>query len=617
MARLKRRHVLALAVPLALGLTLAQPLGAASLAASGAQGPTFTPSVRADAADGASFGQNEPQVTVDQTGLTYVTWQIALATDSPVVTTRDARTFSRYVYPDKGHSNDGDVAFAHVSYPSTGRDLAAGPAGANGVFFAQLGPGSCGAIEIRAATTIDQGGHWTGAQDAACQPCQVDRPWIAAYTPPADRNTAVATKNTAIYAEHHDFCASNVWLTKSTDGGATWSTTPVNVEQPGSAAQLTSACNSIPGGIAVAQGGPHAGRVFAVWSTSDPAINATTGCNYSQFQPFDHIFVSYSDDGGSTWTSQAVFNDPCDPNPPAPPPSVVTNPPVGTCQDVSELFNSVASDDAGNIYVAYARRAVSDGSKAEYDVYLATSTDGGATWVNHRVTPDGTGTHYAPWVAAGGNGGVDVAYYVTPYVEGVGSFNKPAAAPPTALWNVDMAQSLDHGTSWTNTRVSDHAIYFGDYCTTGISCGTPLSGANNWGADRILYDDLGVAVGPDGGARIAWTDAHDSWTGSCRSGPTATASCQKTHVYFACQNGGVGLQGETITGCGKIAAVAVSNPGSPRAPTTPPRVSPAVGSLPSTGTGPGAAIAGLLALAVAGLLLRARRRSSRGGSAAG
>jgi hypothetical protein len=473
------------------------------------------------------------------------------------------------------------------------------------VFFAQLGPGTCGAIEIRAATTTDQGGTWS-PKDAACQPCQVDRPWIAAYTPAADRDTADATKHTALYTEHHDFCASNVWATSSPDGGTTWNTVPVNAEQVGSPAQLTSTCTSIPGGIAAVQGGAHAGRVVAVWSTSDPLINATTGCNYSQFQPFDHIFASYSDDGGSTWTSTGVFDDACAPNPPSPPASAVTSPPVGDCQDVSELFDAVASDDAGNLYVAYTARLLSDGAQAEYDTFVATSTDGGATWTSHRVTPRGSGTHYAPWITAGGSGGVDVVYYATPYVEGVGSFNKPAAAPPTAQWDVYMAQSLDAGATWSNTRVSTHPVYFGDFCTTGISCGTPLSGANNWGPDRILYDDFGVAVGPDGGARIAWTDAHDSWSGSCVPGANSTASCQQAHIYFACQSGGTGVHGEVITGCGQVAAATtVANTPTP----APVAASPNTAAV-AAATGPGAVVAATM---LGGVLLAAglRRRRSR------
>ena len=111
-----------------------------------------------------------------------------------------------------------------------------------------------------------------------------------------------------------------------------------------------------------------------------------------------------------------------------------------------------------------------------------------------------------------------------------------------------MSQSLDGGKTWTQSNVSGHAIYFGDICTTGIFCGLAPD-AFDWGNDRILFDDFGVAVGPDGGARVAWTDAHDSWTGSCQ--PGGSVSCQTTHVDFACQKSGLGVGGQKITGCGQ------------------------------------------------------------------
>jgi hypothetical protein len=521
---------------------------------------SFTPSVRADAAEtkNPKQNQNEPQVTVDQAGTAYVTWQSG-ENGSDVSKTADGVHFSYLGYPDPSTPNSGlgtgdvgDVTFTHNSFAQPYLDGPNGPLGAAAVYWGNLGTGggSCpGPIEIRNAATLD-GSTWSRQATAGCQPAQIDRPWMAAYTPPQYRGTAQAANHTSVYYEYHDFGESNIWLQTSTDGGQTWAGTPNSAIQPGSAQELTSTCNTIPGGVAVNQNGPqHPGRIYAVWSTSDLHENAVQGCNYTQAEAFDHIFLSYSDDGGQTWTSSTVFNDACAPNPPAPP----SNP--SACQDVSELFTSIAVDDAGNVYVAYIARDISK-SKPEYDAYVATSTDGGAHFTAHKANTD-TGTHYEPWVAAAGDGGVDVAYYDTPAVVGAAQLNKPAAAPSTAQWTVQMSQSLDGGQTWTQSPVSDHPNYFGDICSTGIFCGN--GAAFGWGDDRTLFDDFGVAVGPDGGARVAWTDAHDSWGGSCQ--PGGTVSCQSTHVDFACQASGAGLAGQVVDGCGRsTGGVPVANP---------------------------------------------------------
>jgi hypothetical protein len=520
--------------------------GVLSAASSAPPRAGFTATVRADAAESTS-GQNEPQVMVDQSGTAFITWQSG-ENGSDVSKTSDGVHFTYLGYPDPATPNSGigtgdigDVTEARTSFASPTQDTPVDATGGNAVFWGNLAQGgpTCAEspIEIRSAATLD-GRTWTRQATAGCEPLQIDRPWLAAYTPAAVRGTDAAASHTSLYYEYHDFGLSNIWVETSTDGGQTWAAGPVSAVEAGSAQALTSTCNTIPGGIAVDQNGVHRGRVYAVWETSDLNENAAQGCDYTQAEAFDHIFLSYSDDGGATWTSRTVFNDPCDPNPPAPPADPTA------CQDVSEIFSSVAVDDAGNVYVAYVRRDISQHAP-EYDIAVATSTDGGNTFTSHKANID-TGTHYFPWVAAGGNGGVEVVYYDTPYVEGVGALNKPAAAPASAQWSVQISQSLDGGKTWTQSNVSGRPIYFGDICTTGIFCGLAPD-AFNWGNDRILFDDFGIAVGPDGGARVAWTDAHDSWTGSCR--PGGSISCQSTHVDFACQKSGVGVAGQRITGC--------------------------------------------------------------------
>jgi hypothetical protein len=530
---------------------------------------SFTPNTRADVMEGSANNQNEPVDWVDQSGLTYITWQGASrpgggATNT--VTTSDGVNFQEIGSTDPTGNQGGDVALASTSWPNPALDTPVGSSGENGVFWGDLGSNTCGPLGFRASFSADQGQHWS-AQDAGCQPFQIDRDWIAAYTPPAFRGTSQALSHTQVYDIYHDFVVSNVWVSRSTDGGQTWTTAQQSAIQPGSTGALTSLCNTYPGGVAVDQNGSHQGRVYVVWDTGDTGENTSNGCNITSGQPFDHVFLSYSDDGGSTWTTHAVFNDPCDPNPPAPP----VNP--TTCQDTSEGWTPVEVDDAGNVYVAFVWLDITK-AVPEYDVYLEVSKDGGNTWNGGTIGPvlgaadhpgppiDVSaalpGTNYYPELAAGGSGGVDLSWYHTDYVTPSGTLQKPAAQPGSAQWDVYMAQSLDvpGGEPFTLSKVSTHPIYFGDICTIGIACGSPIPGTD-WGADRILLDNFGIAVGPDGGVRVTWTDAHDSWNPNsnppCVPGGSddSNVACQTTHVYFACQTAGLGIHGQTVTGCGQ------------------------------------------------------------------
>jgi len=557
------------------------PRGAA--AASSPPSMSFTPDVRADTSEGSHFGQNEPVVWADQSGRSFITWQGGSNDGTNTVATSDGVTFSQLANTDPAGSQGGDVTLASTSWPNTTVHVPVGPSGENGVFWGDLGGNTCGALGSRASVSIDQGATWQNAQDDACQPAQIDRDWIAAYTPPLYRGGTQAVSHTFVYNAYHDFVASNVWVSRSTDGGATWTNTPgsqFNAIQPGSAAAASSLCNTYPGGVAVDQNGTqHQGRVYVVWNAGDTPQNQSNGCNVSSAQPFDHIFLSYSDDNGSTWTTHTVFNDPCAPSPPVPP----VNP--TTCQDTSAGWTPVAVDDAGNVYVAFTWIDTSKPSP-RYDVYLEVSKDGGNTWNGGSlgtglgfldapgapidVTANLPGTSFYPELAAGGNGGVDLGLYNTAFTTQPGMFNKAGAQPESAVWDVYMAQSLnalDAAPSWTISKVTTHPNYFGDICTVGIACGL-VPGVPG---DRILADNFGISVAPDGGARVTWTDTRDSWSSTCQPGPPSDTSdnnvgCQNTHVYFACQTSGVGIAGQTVTGCGQSQLLETNVPEAPLIP---------------------------------------------------
>jgi hypothetical protein len=520
-------------------------------------------------------GTNEPQITVDQSGRSYLTWQgdAAPFPGTRTTSTTDGTSFNNLQYPDPTAGNTllgGDVVLATTNWPSLSDTPPLDNTGSNAVFWSDLATAPVGSTcagdpQVRAATSVDQAVTWANQNNAGCNPFAVDRQWLDSYTPPASRGTASAKANTKLFMTYHDVGTSAIWLVRSFDGGASWQQTPFPVL--GANAAL-SACNTIPGGLAVDKSTLHPGRVYVTWETSDPPANPATGCNITQAQPFDHVFMAYSDDAQTcvgtppnacappTFTNVNVFDDPC--FPPGYPASQ-------TCQDVSEFFSPVAVDAAGTPFVAYVRYNLSDPSP-EYDVYIAKGTFTGTTLSftgpnTHKANPGGSGTHYQAALVAGNADAIEVAYYATSYVAHPAQLNKPGAAPNTALWNVYLSQSFDGGTSFTQNKVSSQSNYYGDVCNTGIFCG--FGSTLGWGDDRILFEDFGLAIGPDGGARLDWTDTRLATT--CVPGTNPT-SCQagNSRIFFACQVSGLGLHGETMTGCGQSQGVPV-----PEAPWTP------------------------------------------------
>src|SRR5438309_703187 len=154
----------------------------------------------------------------------------------------------------------------------------------------------------------------------------------------------------------------------------------------------------------VAQGKPHAGRIIVGWIAADLPPNAT-GCNVTMAQAFHTVWVSYSDDGGQTWTPQQAFD-------------------AGVGHDTSTPFVAFTLDLQGNPYFGLdvnlssnpatcsaesTAGAVQSDSSCEYDMYVVWSPDGGATWDGggglipgsaasaYRVNPPAeTGTHFFP-----------------------------------------------------------------------------------------------------------------------------------------------------------------------------------------------------------------------------
>jgi hypothetical protein len=220
-------------------------------------------------------------------------------------------------------------------------------------------------------------------------------------------------------------------------------------------------------------------------------------------------------------------------------------------------FSPMAIDSTGNLYVAWSQSPVDStgNNNGPSSIFLATSTNGGATWsspINVSTQVAGLQTNLFPAIAAGSSGRVDIVWYGTPTLGNCP--NQPCG--PTAIngvWNVYMAQTLNAVTtagtpntspSFTSTKISEYSNHFGAICTFGIACSTG-------GGDRGLLDFIQVQMDPSGAANVVWADAANTDF----NGGTSSAV-----IAFAQQVGGPGLFGSSITGSAPLFG---SAPGSP------------------------------------------------------
>src|ERR1700682_3254741 len=189
----------------------------------------------------------------------------------------------------------------------------------NSVYLCNLA-GTPGALPLQADVwkSVNHGASWTQGKPflppvlcgTSCSPFGVDRQWVAASILPP----ATSTSQAEVVLMYHDFYGpSQIWVNISHDGGATFGA-PQNVLAsaaltPGAITATVGPqpfpfCNPVPAGVGIAPPGtPHAGRIFVAWIAADPVQNGT-GCNVSMLQSFHNLFVSYSDNGGTTWTPQ-------------------------------------------------------------------------------------------------------------------------------------------------------------------------------------------------------------------------------------------------------------------------------------------------------------------------
>jgi hypothetical protein len=372
-----------------------------------------------------------------------------------------------------------------------------------------------------------------------------------------DTDLAVATAPNAS-GRYNVYVASlslaNIDVSTSTDGGATWSLNPVTTPETiddrewisaDGASKVCISYHNAPQGITVGCSN-DAGATFLQFA---PALDAAHTFQTSEnaignlaIDPTSHtIYQLYSAITTAAETACApqlgVVTGTCDYHGVYVAVSTdggatFVDRPVYVNPDVTvgygHQFTNVSVDAAGNVYAFFTDN---------HNLWYSWSTDRAASWsAPRRVNSGSAATAIFPWSVGGSNGKVDVVYYATAYYDGV---NTPDNYPASARWYVYLAQNLAATSTkgkWTQTQATP-LIHSGGVCESGVACT----------GNRDLYDDFGVAADPSTGlASIVYSDdqyrndANNASGSSCTAADSNTASCD--HTAIATQTSGTGIR---------------------------------------------------------------------------
>jgi hypothetical protein len=209
-----------------------------------------------------------------------------------------------------------------------------------------------------------------------------------------------------------------------------------------------------------------------------------------------------------------------------------------------ENFATITRDSAGYLYVTFTAGPVDHKSSSDPSFGYPTAPE--QIYVVHSLAPAGKnpskirwsaperitdrglskGTNTFPWITAGSNGRVALAWYHTNELHQKGTCPASGSGKcqlygagllSQAQWTVQMAESLRaHSAhpSYTTAKVSEGPVKSGAICTNGIGCTT--------GGDRSLGDFLQITTDPKGAALVSFVfdTSRDSSDGE-ETGPEA------------------------------------------------------------------------------------------------
>ena len=141
----------------------------------------------------------------------------------------------------------------------------------------------------------------------------------------------------------------NLYVSKSTDGGTTWTTTMIDTSKspPDCSAYF---CGWAFLGAQMVMTSDSSGNLYALWNAGSAAKGP------------ERIYFAKSTDGGNTWSAKAD----------------VSTAPAGT----HHAFPTIAATGNGDVRISWMDARAANGGMDRWNVYYRSSTNGGSTWTN-------------------------------------------------------------------------------------------------------------------------------------------------------------------------------------------------------------------------------------------
>lgn len=340
-------------------------------------------------------------------------------------------------------SDDGGATWTDVTPPATGYERS------NDGFLAVGDDGTVYASNVFSLTfqlfrSDDKGASWTRLSIPPV-PATMHRHWYAAT---GDTLHVTIEAFPASYAPFfaglpplpgsENDAQGGMWYLRSDDRGATWST-PAHIDPIVNFAGQTNMVMSADGQKL------YVGRYQ---EDADP----------SEYTYDDgHWYLLASEDGGATWERREMFD---------------------LTSEISTAVPGLSLAPDGALWMAWTQEFAGNST-----LFVANSTDGGATW-SAPWMPDGSaGTRAMAWSGVAPDGRVGLMWY---QADVAGTASKVDAA-----WSV-LYMELGRDP----VRVTPERVHEGNICAKGPACGE--------GEDRTLLDYPWMDFGPDGEAWLVF-----------------------------------------------------------------------------------------------------------------